>query len=101
MLLTTTAECPRRAVVQRPTSALAHSRHSDRGPVTSGLLPLIADIGSGTWHAVSVARCKGRTLLENDSKLSRFQAASPNDRFAPPAANRKSEVMDVCFSPRS
>jgi len=43
MLLTTTAGSPRRAIVQRPTSALGLSRHFGGRPITSGL-PLETDI---------------------------------------------------------
>jgi hypothetical protein len=53
MLLTTTAESPRRAVVQRPTSALGLSRHFGGRPITSGL-PLETDIVKAGRHVSKV-----------------------------------------------
>ena len=42
----------------------------------------------------SVARCKGRTLLAQGFEIVRFKQRSPNDRFAPTAAIRKSDGID-------
>src|SRR5882757_7607474 len=52
---------------------------------------LITDIGSGTQHAV---RSQG-PVSRRAPKLTQFKQRSPNDRFAPGAASRKPDVMDV------